>query len=94
MVRLYGAPEKAGGQSLQGDTYAARAASGDRTLLYESLTVALDEIGRIRDEVDAQMASATPTPAAPGTPAKVEEMRRRMERGDALFIDGDGLPPS
>ncbi len=94
MVRLYGAPEKAGGQSLQGDTYVARAASGDRTLLYESLTVALDEIGRIRDEVDAQMASAPPTPAAPGTPEKVEEMRRRMERGDALFIDGDGLPPS
>lgn len=93
-MRLYGAPEKAGGRSLAGDTYAARAAAGDRTLLYESLTVALDEIGRIRDEVDSQMSSAPPTPAAPGTPAKVEEMRRRAERGDSLFIDGDGLPPS
>ena len=93
IVRLYGAPEKAGGQSNQGDTYADRAARGDRTLLYEALTLSRDEIDAIRAEVDAVMDAAPPTPAAPGTADKVSEMARRAERGESLFIEGDGPRP-
>jgi hypothetical protein len=89
IVRLYGSPARAGGQSLQGDTYAARAAAGDRTLLHEALTLAVDELTAIREEVEAQMAAAPPTAAPPGSKTKVDEMAARAERGDALFIDGD-----
>ena len=90
IVRLYGNPERAGGQSLQGNAYAARAASGDRTLLHEALTSSIDELTAIRELVEKAMASAAPTAAAPGTKDKVEEMRLRVERGDSLFIEGDG----
>lgn len=88
-MRLYGNPSRAGGQSLQGDTYAARAAAGDRTLLHEALTLSIDELTEIREELEAEMAAAPPTAALPGSKAKVDEMAARAERGDALFIDGD-----
>lgn len=92
-MRLYGQPERAGGASLQGDAYAQRAANGDRTLLHEALTLSIDELGQIREEVETVMASAPPTAAQPGSAEKVEEMARRMQRGDSLFIDGDGAKP-
>ena len=94
IVRLYGNPERAGGQSLQGNAYAARAASGDRTLLHEALTLSIDELIEIRELVEKAMAAATPTAAVPGTKDKVEEMRLRVERGDSLFIKGDGSTPA
>lgn len=93
IVRLYGRPDRAGGQSNLGDTYADRAARGDRTLLYEALTLSIDELAAIRSEVDAVMDQAEPTAAEPGTKQKVEEMARRMERGESLFIQGDGPRP-
>lgn len=89
IVRLYGDPSKAGGQSNAGETYQARAARGDRTLLYDALTVTIDELIEVRDEIGATMDAAEPTTAAPGTPDKVEEMCRRAERGESLFVDGD-----
>ena len=93
IVRLYGRPERAGGQSNLGETYAARAARGDRTLLYEALTLSVDELTAIREEVHAVMDAAEPTAAEPGSKAKVEEMARRMERGESLFVEGDGPRP-
>jgi hypothetical protein len=92
-VRLYGRPDRAGGQSNQGETYAARAAAGDRTLLYDCLTVSRDELDAIRTEVEAAMNAAPPTAAPPGTTDKVSEMARRAERGESLFIEGDGARP-
>lgn len=89
IVRLYGRPDRAGGQSLQGETYAARAARGDRTLLYDCLTVSRDELDAIRIEVQQIMDAARPTEAAPGTSEKVSEMARRAERGESLFQNGD-----
>jgi hypothetical protein len=58
-------------------------------LLHEALTLSIDELTLIRNELEAEMAAAPATDAAPGTRAKVDEMARRVERGDALFIDGD-----
>lgn len=92
LVRLYAEPLRAGGQSLLGETYAIRAARGDRTLLFDALNSSHREIGGILDEVSAAMAKATPTPAKPGSHEKVAEMTRRFQRGEWLFIDGDGEP--
>jgi hypothetical protein len=89
IVRLYGNPSKAGGQSNEGEAYAARAARGDRTMLFDALTVAGDEIDAIREEVHRIMESAPPTKHPPGSPGKVEEMALRMHRGDSLFIAAD-----
>lgn len=93
IVRLYGSPDRAGGQSLQGETYAARAARGDRTLLYDCITVTVDELLAVREEIQAVIDSAEATGAAPGTKDKVDEMARRAERGESLFQAGDGVPP-
>jgi len=93
IVRLYGDPSKAGGQSLQGETYAARAARGDRTLLYDAVGLSIDELTEIRNEIQAVLDAATPTAATPGTADKVAEMVRRAERGESLFVDGDGVRP-
>ena len=89
IVRLYGNPSKAGGQSNEGEAYAARAARGDRTMLFDALTVAREEIDAIREEVYRVMESALPTVHPPGSPGKVEEMAQRLHRGDSLFITGD-----
>jgi hypothetical protein len=93
IVRLYGNPSKAGGQSNQGETYAARAARGDRTLLYDAVGLSIDELTEIREQIQAVIDAAVPTAAAPGTADKVEEMARRAERGESLFVDGDGPRP-
>jgi hypothetical protein len=92
LVRLYAEPSRAGGQSLLGETYAARAARGDRTLLFDALNNSAIEITSIRDAVSAAMASAPSTAAKPGSHEKVAEMTRRFQRGEWLFIDGDGDP--
>lgn len=93
IIRLYGNPSKAGGQSNQGETYAARAARGDRTLLYDAIGLSIDELTEIRNEIQAVIDAAPPTQAAPGTVDKVDEMARRAERGESLFIEGDGPRP-
>ena len=93
IVRLYGDPSKAGGQSNQGETYAGRAARGDQTLLYDAITVTVDELVAVRDEIQKQIDAATPVTAAPGSREKVDEMARRAERGESLFIEGDGPRP-
>jgi hypothetical protein len=92
-VRLYGDPTKAGGQSLQGETYAARAARGDRTILYDAIGLTIDELVEIRADIQAVIDAATPTEAGPGTQDKVQEMARRAERGESLFVEGDGPRP-
>jgi hypothetical protein len=90
LVRLYAEPSRAGGQSNLGDTYAARAARGDRTLLFDALNSCSIELGTLRDEVSAEMAKAAPTKAKSGSHEKVAEMTRRFQRGEWLFIEGDG----
>lgn len=89
IVRLYGNPSKAGGQSNEGETYQARAARGDRTLLYDALTLTRDELDDIRELVQREMDAAAPTDHEPGSPGKVAEMAARADRGESLFIQGD-----
>jgi hypothetical protein len=89
MVRLYGRPDRAGGQSLHGETYAERAARGDRTLLYDLAGLVVDEVGAIRAEIQTAMDDTEPTPHPPGTTGKVSEMERRAIRGESLFNAND-----
>lgn len=89
MVRLFGRPETAGGQSLDGEAYAARAARGDRTLLYDAFTFSIDELTTLRNEVAKEMDAAEPTAARPGTPEKVAALSLRVDRGQSLFIEKD-----
>lgn len=91
VVRLFGRPETAGGQSLEGETYAARAARGDRTLLYDAVGFVGDELAEIRREIAGKMESAPPTTAAPGSAEKVRVMCERAEKGFDLFIAGDAV---
>lgn len=90
IVRLYGAPSKAGGQSLLGEGYASRAARGDQTLLFDCVSFCRDELAEVATEILAAMDAAPATSAAPGTPQKVATLAERAERGESLFIDGDG----
>lgn len=91
LVRLFGNPDRAGGQSLHGDTYAARAARGDRTLLYDACTLAVDELAAIRAEIQSEMDGTAPTEHWPGTAGKVAEMERRAMRGESLFNPADAV---
>jgi hypothetical protein len=92
VVRLYGRPDRAGGQGNAGEQYAARAASGDRTLLSSCLTHCVCELTDIRDEVDAQIDDVPGVVAFPGSPDKVEAMRARIAAGLSLFSDDDRPP--
>lgn len=87
---IYSTQRNVGGDSLIGnDDYARRAASADRTILYDALTLAADEFAEIREQVQAVMDSAPPTQAPPGSPAKVAAMEARARAGLSIFIDAD-----
>jgi hypothetical protein len=89
LVRLFRRPETAGGQSLQGEDFAARAAAGDRSLIFDALTFLGDQIADLRQEIANEMANTPPTTAIPGSAEKVAVMFARAEAGYDLFIDGD-----
>jgi len=89
IVRLYGNPSKAGGQSNVGEAYAARAARGDRTLRYDALTITRDELDDIHNEVQSLMDAARPTVHPPGSSGKVGVMVERSLNGESLFVHGD-----
>jgi hypothetical protein len=88
-VRLFAHPETAGGQSLEGETYAARAARCDQTLIHDASMLIRDEADAIVAEVQAAMDAAPKTAALPGTKAKVAEMEARARRGQSIFVDQD-----
>ena len=89
IARLFRQPEIAGGQSLEGETYQARAARCDQTLLHDAFLLIRDEADVGVAEVQAEMDAAPPTAAPPGTPAKVAEMEARALAGKSIFIPGD-----
>jgi hypothetical protein len=93
VVRLYSNPKKAGGQSLLGEDFASRIAAGDRSLLYDALGYCRDEIDELREQISVVMDSAPPTRHPPGSPEKVDEMMRRLERGFSLFVPDDAPAP-
>lgn len=92
-MRLYGDPERAA-RNANSSIYHSRAAAGDPTILHDAICVTIDELVEIRDEIQAHMDAAPPTTATPGTKDKIEELARRAERGESLFVDGDADGPA
>ena len=91
VVRVYGAPERAGGASNAGNVYVERAASGDPTLLHDALGAAIDTLAGIRAEVSDHMDQTRPCRGKPGSAAKVEEMARRAAAGHSIFNSSDRI---
>jgi len=89
IVRLFKAPEIAGGQSLEGETYSERAARFDQTLIHDAFALVRDEATVGVEQIQASMDSAPPTVARPGSREKVSQMEKRAFRGQSLFVDGD-----
>lgn len=90
-VRLYGSPGAAGGVS-DGkfrNEYVLRVRRGDRTILYDALTLARDELDAIREEVQQAIDAASPTVAPPGSREKIAELVRRAKAGQTLFSERD-----
>lgn len=88
-LAIYAVKRNVGGCSLGNRAYNQRAANNDRTILYDALTLALDEFAEVRGEVQALMDGAEPTKALPGSRDKVDLMVRRAADGRSIFIDGD-----
>lgn len=87
-LNVYARPERAGGASLAGDVYAAGAAAGDPRILADALADVADGVARLRTELEA-ITRPAPTRALPGTSEKVEVMRSRFERFEALHNEDD-----
>jgi hypothetical protein len=89
VCQVYANPDKAGGQSNNGNDHVARASRGCKTLLFDALTYCQEELEEIRGEILKNMESGVPTHHPPGSGLKVETMRQRFRDGDALFQPGD-----
>jgi hypothetical protein len=87
-TNVYANPVQAGGRSLAGDSYVEAALKGDPRILLDFIVYAMCEYARVEKEIKAVIEPAATT-ALPGTPEKVEEMRKRQERFQALHTDKD-----
>ena len=87
--RLFADPSRAGGEGNEGAMYQLRLEKGDRTVVYDFVTTAIDELETVRSSIQSEMDSAPPTDHAPGDHAKVAVMRQRADDGFSLFQPGD-----
>jgi hypothetical protein len=92
VIRLYAGHARAGGDSLNGADYARRLADGDRSILDEFLTAAVEELTAIRAANAADMEAGKPAVDPPGTAGKVDELARRASEGRSLFRSDDTRP--
>ena len=81
-------PRRAGGRSLAGDCYVEAALAGDPRILLDVIVESICELQGVGREIEVVVEPAATT-ALPGTAEKVEEMRRRQERFQALHCDRD-----
>jgi hypothetical protein len=85
---LYADPRRAGGRSLAGDCYVEAALAGDPRILLDTIVESICELQGVGREIEVVVEPAATT-ALPGTAEKVEEMRKRQERFQALHTDRD-----
>jgi hypothetical protein len=88
VLNVYASPVKAGGRSLAGDSYVEAAMAGDPRILLDVIVEIICQFQGIGREIEVVVQPAATT-AFPGTPEKVEEMRKRQERFQALHTDRD-----
>lgn len=84
VARAYGCPQK----SKRTDSFATRAAEGDRTLLHDCLTKVSRELEELAARVEKDIEPKS-TQAMPGSQEKIEILRERFEQGKKLFADDD-----
>lgn len=90
VVRTYARPSQAGGGSNAGNEFVDRAARGCKTLLYDAVTAAREELDILRSEIETEMDEAPEAcPHPPGSGLKVETMRQRYWDGNSLFCPHD-----
>lgn len=87
--RLFADPSRAGGAGLEGEMYRRRLEVGDRTVVYDFVTAAIEDLSAVRCDVERQMDDAPPTDFPPGDPRKVELMRQRADQGFSIFQPND-----
>jgi hypothetical protein len=85
---LYADPRRAGGRSLAGDCYVEAALAGDPRILLDTIVESICELQGVGREIEV-VVQPSATTALPGTAEKVEEMRKRQERFQALHCDWD-----
>ena len=88
VLNVYASPIKAGGRSLAGDSYVEAAMAGDPRILLDVIVEIICQFQGIGREIEV-VVQPTATTALPGTAEKVEEMRKRQERFQALHCDWD-----
>jgi hypothetical protein len=88
VLNVYASPIKAGGRSLAGDSYVEAAMAGDPRILLDVIVEIICQFQGIGREIEV-VVQPSATTALPGTAEKVEEMRRRQERFQALHCDWD-----
>jgi hypothetical protein len=88
VLNVYAAPAMAGGRSLAGNAYVEAAMAGDPRILLDVVVEIICQLQGIGREIELVVQPAA-TDFLPGTPEKVEEMRRRQERFQALHADKD-----
>jgi len=88
VLNVYASPIKAGGRSLAGDSYVEAAMAGDPRILLDVIVEIICQFQGIGREIEVVVQPAATT-ALPGTAEKVEEMRKRQERFQALHTDKD-----
>jgi len=88
VLNVYASPIRAGGRSLAGDSYVEAAMAGDPRILLDVIVEIICQFQGIGREIEVVVQPAATT-ALPGTPEKVEEMRKRQERFQALHTDRD-----
>jgi len=87
-LNVYASPAMAGGRSLAGNAYVEAAMAGDPRILLDVVVEIICQLQGIGREIEVVVQPAA-TDFLPGTPEKVEEMRRRQERFQALHADKD-----
>ena len=85
---MYADPRRAGGRSLAGDCYVEAALAGDPRILLDTIVESICELQGVGREIEV-VVQPSATTALPGTPEKVEEMRKRQERFQALHDERD-----
>jgi hypothetical protein len=85
---MYADPRRAGGRSLAGDCYVEAALAGDPRILLDTIVESICELQGVGREIEV-VVQPSATTALPGTPEKVEEMRKRQEMFQALHSDWD-----
>jgi hypothetical protein len=88
VLNVYASPIKAGGRSLAGDSYVEAAMAGDPRILLDVIVEIICQFQGIGREIEV-VVQPSATTALPGTAEKVEEMRKRQERFQALHCDWD-----